>query len=208
MMPLYHRGSDIPTTLFSGTEGVSIIAMGTFVDDKIKLTYQDYRHFPDDGRRHEIIDGEHYVSPSPSTNHQNASRHIQFALYEQIERSGRGHVFNAPMDLELAPVDVVQPDLIVVLDEQRHIVLPSRIRGVPDLLVEILSPSTSERDQTLKRKLYESHGVPEYWIVDVDEQVVHRFILDKGRYGEAEDFHDTITFAGATVDLTDVWRRV
>jgi Uma2 family endonuclease len=182
--------------------------MGTFVDDKIKLTYQDYRHFPDDGRRHEIIDGEHYVSPSPSTNHQNASRHIQFALYEQIERSGRGHVFNAPMDLELAPVDVVQPDLIVVLDEQRHIVLPSRIRGVPDLLVEILSPSTSERDQTLKRKLYESHGVPEYWIVDVDEQVVHRFILDKGRYGEAEDFHDTITFAGATVDLTDVWRRV
>jgi len=61
-----------------------------YVDGTVKLTYEEYRLFPDDGRRHEIIDGEHYVSSSPNTNHQSVSRHIQFALYEKIELSGLG----------------------------------------------------------------------------------------------------------------------
>ena len=89
------------------------------MNGKSLLTYEEYRHFPDDGRRHEISHGEHYVSPSPGTAHQSASRHIQFALYQKIEAEGSGQVFNAPMDLELASTDVVQPDLIVVLDEHR-----------------------------------------------------------------------------------------
>lgn len=181
--------------------------MSVYVGGKTKLTYEEYRHLPDDGRRHEIIDGEHYVSPSPSTDHQNASRHIQFFLYDQIERSGRGQVFNAPMDLELSPTDIVQPDLIVVLEENRDIVLRSRLRGVPDLLVEILSPSTSDRDQTLKLALYESRGVPEYWVVDVDDRSVRRYRLEGARYGAPETCRDSIEFAGAAVDLAEVWRR-
>lgn len=182
--------------------------MSVYVGGKTRLTYEEYRHLPDDGRRHEIIDGEHYVSPSPSTDHQNASRHIQFFLYDQIERSGRGQVFDAPMDLELSPTDIVQPDLIVVLEENRDIVLRSRLRGVPDLVVEILSPSTSDRDQTLKLALYESRGVPEYWVVDVDDRSIRRYRLDGDRYGAAETCRDSIEFAGATVDLTEVWRRI
>lgn len=180
------------------------------MNGKTLLTYEEYRHFPDDGRRHEIIYGEHYVSPSPGTAHQSASRHIQFALYEQIEAVGRGQVFNAPMDLELASTDVVQPDLIVVLDEHREMILPSRLRGVPDLLVEILSPSTADRDQSLKKTLYEGHGVPEYWVVDVEDHCIYRYLLSGAAYAEPERCTDHITFAAVdvTVDLTGIWRRL
>jgi len=182
--------------------------MSVYVDGKTKFTYEEYRLFPDDGRRHEIIDGEHYVSPSPSTDHQKASRHIQFALYEQIEQTGRGQVYDAPMDLELAPTDVVQPDLIVVMNESSDIVLRSRLRGVPDLVVEILSPSTAEIDRNLKRSLYEHHGVAEYWVVDVEDRAIHRYRLTDGSYGAAETFRDSISFRDAVIDLTAVWRRI
>lgn len=182
--------------------------MSVIVDGRTKLTYEEYRHFPDDGRRHEIIDGEHYVSPSPSSSHQNASRHIQFALYEQIEKSGVAQVFDAPMDLELSPVDVVQPDLIVVLNERREIILPSRIRGVPDLIVEILSPSTSDRDRTLKLSLYELRGVPEYWVVDTEDRSVLKYTRGESGYDEPEVCRECISFLEATVDLTEVWRRL
>jgi Uma2 family endonuclease len=180
------------------------------VNGKSLLTYEEYRHFPDDGRRHEIIRGEHYVSPSPGTAHQSASRHIQFALYQQIEATGRGQVFDAPMDLELASTEVVQPDLIVVLDEHREMILPSRLRGVPDLVVEILSPSTAERDQSLKKTLYEGYGVPEYWVVDVEDHRIDRYVLSGAAYAEPERCTDRITFAAAavTVGLSAIWRRL
>ncbi|MFP4331432.1 MAG: Uma2 family endonuclease [Spirochaetaceae bacterium] len=195
-------------TVALGYPGGYAIAMSVIVDGRTKLTYEEYRHFPDDGRRHEIIDGAHYVSPSPSSSHQNASRHIQFALYEQIEKSGVAQVFNAPMDLELSPVDVVQPDLIVVLNARREIVLPSRIRGVPDLIVEILSPSTFDRDRTLKLSLYELRGVPEYWVVDTEDRSVLNYTRGESGYGEPEVCRESISFLEATVDLSEVWRRL
>ena len=182
--------------------------MSVIVDGRTKLTYEEFKHFPDDGMRHEIIDGVHYMSPAPGTDHQNASRHIQFSLYQQIELEGRGQVYNAPVDLELAPTDVVEPDLVVVLEEHRDIVLRSRLRGVPDLVVEILSPSTSKRDRSLKLALYESHRVPEYWIVDTDDRSVHQYRFESAGYGPPEVCRESITFAGATVDLAEVWRRV
>lgn len=182
--------------------------MSIVVDGKSKLTYEEYRHFPDDGMRHEIIDGAHYMSPAPGTDHQSVSRHLQFALYREIEENGLGFVFDAPTDLQLALTDVVQPDLIVVLREHREIILPSRIRGVPDLVVEILSPSTSERDMTLKRGLYEHHGVPEYWIVNIDERSIQRFRLQGAQYGEPEICTERIDFADAEVDLSRIWQRL
>lgn len=187
--------------------GAIIRVMSVRVDGRTKLTYEEFRHFPDDGRRHEIIDGVHYVSPAPGTGHQSVSRHIQFALYQQVELPGRDQIFNAPVDLELAPTDVVEPDLVVVLEHRRDIVLASRIRGVPDLVVEILSPSTAERDRTLKLSLYESHGVPEYWVVDTDSPLVYRYTLGDSGYHAPARCEREITFAGATVDLRDVWAR-
>ena len=81
---------------------------------KTKLTYHDYLQLPDDGKIHEIIDGDHYMSPAPETDHQTVSRWIQYQLFEQIEKQGTGHVFNAPTDVELTETDVVQPDLVII----------------------------------------------------------------------------------------------
>lgn len=182
--------------------------MSVHVDGTTKLTYEEYRLFPDDGRRHEVIDGVHYVSPAPTNPHQAASRHIQFALYSQIELEGRGIVVNAPIDLELDDTNIVQPDLVVVLNDRRSIVTPSRMRGVPNLVVEILSPATAAVDRSLKRALYEGAGVPEYWIVDVEDRRLDRYVLGEETYAEPEIHRDSIEFAGARVDLTDVWRRL
>jgi Uma2 family endonuclease len=200
---LTRAGNLAPPTGIDYTCLMSVVENGV-----VKLTYAEYCQLPDDGNRHEIIDGVHYMSPAPSTRHQSASRHIQFSLYQQIEEPGLGSVFDAPTDLELSPTDVVQPDIIVVLNEHRNIILPSRLRGKPDLVVEILSPSTSERDQGIKRSLYAQHGVPEYWVVDADEQVVLRYTLGGDTYGEPLQCTTTISFAGATVDLQRVWERL
>lgn len=148
-----------------------------------KLDYTHYVCFPDDGQRHEIVNGEHYVNPAPSTYHQTISRRIQFELYTQIELQHLGQVFDAPVDLQLGEHDIVQPDIVVVLSEHEKIITPSKIKGIPDLIIEILSPSTAEKDRVLKRRVYEASRVPEYWIVDPLEHHVTQLVRDsRGNY--------------------------
>jgi len=175
----------------------------------IRLTYKEYVLFPSDGNRHEIIDGRHYMNPAPSPRHQAVSRHIQFQLYGQIELQKLGEVIDAPIDVQFSEWDVVQPDLVVVLSANR-IITPSKVKGVPDLIVEILSPSNRGHDLELKRQLYEQSGVPEYWIVDPDDQSVTRYRLQADKtFARPEVFHDSIQFESsvckAVVDLRRVW---
>ncbi len=175
---------------------------------KSKLGYEHYICYPNDGRRHEIIDGDHYVNPAPTTNHQRFSRRIQFQLYDQIEETGRGEVFDAPCDVQLTDHDIVQPDLIVVMNERRLIITPAKIEGVPDLIVEVLSPTTKKLDRVLKKDLYERVGVPEYWIVDPNDHAVEQFVLREGKY-VLEGTHSTritvATIENVRVDLSKVW---
>jgi Uma2 family endonuclease len=177
----------------------------------VKLTYDEYVLFPDDGRRHEIIDGRHTMNPAPSPMHQYVSRHMQFQLYQQLELSGLGQVINAPIDLQLSDCDVVQPDLVVVLNG--NAIITSRgIQGIPDLVVEILSPSTSEHDQQLKLRLYEQARIPEYWIVDPEDKVVFQYHLTENSvYAAPLCQKDRIQFqrqsVTADVDLSTVWYR-
>src|SRR5690606_8328074 len=98
-----------------------------------KLGYAQYVKFPDDGQRHEIIEGMHTVNPAPSTYHQAVSRRIQFQLYSAIELRGFGEVIDAPVDVQLSPHDIVQPDLVVVLVQNR-IITPTKVKGLPDLI--------------------------------------------------------------------------
>ena len=183
--------------------------MSVIVDGKVKLTYRELEQFPDDGKRHEIIDGEHYVSASPSTYHQTVSRRLQFELYQQLELTGLAQVFDAPTDVELSEIDILVPDIFVVDEVRRQIISPSRIIGSPDLVIEILSPSTSKRDLELKRQVYEKRQVPAYWIVDPNAQRIAVFDLTEGRYVERGSFHDQIDYAvggnRGTVDLGRVW---
>ena len=132
-----------------------------------RLTYDDLLRLPDDRLRHELIEGTHHVTASPNTRHQRVLGEMYFALRSHLERHPGGSLFLAPMDVVLSPRDVVVPDMVYLSAERAADVLtPQDIRGMPDLIVEVLSPGTAGRDRTVKQALYERQGVTEYWLVD------------------------------------------
>ena len=145
---------------------------------------------PEDGKRYEAIDGNVYVTPSPSLRHQRVAHKLALALHPILEEPGHG-VLVPDFDIEFPETgEGVRPDLIFVSEERGHLLEQDAFRGGPDLVVEILSPSTAERDRGLKRKLYQRQGVAEYWVVDPEarEVLVWRFgmgILDPEPYREA-----------------------
>ena len=124
-----------------------------------KLTYADYELLPDDDLRHEIIDGEHYVTASPVTRHQRISLKLLHLIQSYLETHPIGELFSAPFDVVLSFHDVVVPDLIYLSKVRAHLLTVKNLQGAPDLAVEILSPGTKPRDERLKRDLYERAGV-------------------------------------------------
>ena len=182
--------------------------MAVIINSQTKLTYEDYVLLPEDGKIHEIIGGEHYMTPVPETYHQTLSRRIQFQLYGQIEEKGLGVVFNAPTDVQLSEIDIVQPDLLVIAEDRKSMISPKKVIGPPDLIVEILSESTRNKDLKLKLDLYQKSRVPEYWLVDPVGQEVTQYRLRSDRYEETGRFRDRIAFEGMpniAVDLRKVW---
>jgi Uma2 family endonuclease len=137
----------------------------------VKLTYDDFLLFPDDGQRHELIDGEHFVSPTPAVRHQVIVGNLYFLIRTYLVAHPIGRVIGSPLDVILSRFDVVEPDLQYVSNERAHI-LVDWVRGAPDLVVEVASKSTRKRDVTIKRDLYERWGVGEYWFVDADPKSV------------------------------------
>jgi Uma2 family endonuclease len=171
-----------------------------------KLGYREYCCFPDDGRRHEIIDGDQYVTPAPSTAHQTISKRMQHQLYTQIELAGLGIVFNAPVDVQLTEHDIVQPDLVVILADRTRMITPTKVNGVPDLIIEILSLSNAAHDTALKKQLYERTGVAEYWIADPDNQRLERYRLVAGAYRLEPQADPATALAGRlSVRLAEIW---
>jgi len=137
----------------------------------IKFTYRDYLQLPDD-KRYELVEGELFLVPSPNLNHQRISRQLEMALWLYASRHALGEIFYAPCDVVFSEINVVQPDLLFVSTERMGILTEANIQGAPDLVVEILSPSTGQRDLGIKRSLYAKYGVAEYWIVDPDNKTV------------------------------------
>jgi Uma2 family endonuclease len=140
-----------------------------------KLTYEDYAQIPDDGRRHEIIDGLHYVSPSPTRTHQVTLLKLALRLAPFAQEHQLGEIYPAPFDVLLSPHDIVQPDLQFVSTARLGIVTEANVKGAPDLAIEILSDSTRRRDENLKRDRYEQLGVQEYWLLDGSRKTVRIF---------------------------------
>ncbi len=139
----------------------------------VKLTYDDFVLFPDDGQRHELIDGEHYVTPSPNTRHQQISGRLYLLIATWLETHPIGQIFYAPYDVVFSHFDIVEPDLLYLSNERAATVLtPLHARGVPELVAEIGSPGTRKRDGTIKRRLYERTGVSEYWMIDPEADVI------------------------------------
>ena len=142
----------------------------------VKLTYDDFLLFPDDGKRHELIDGEHYVTPSPIRKHQAIVVNLTGIIWPYLQAHPVGRVFGAPFDVVFSDFDVVEPDLLFVSAARRDQVLTTKnVQGAPDLVVEIGSPSTRKRDETIKRRLYERFGVAEYWVIDPELDTIKVF---------------------------------
>jgi len=143
-------------------------------------TVADYLNLPDAGERVQLIAGEYVVNPSPSSSHQNAAMSLALSLAAH-QRPRGGYVAFAPLDVVLGDDTVVQPDLLVVVAARRSIVTAERVIGAPDLVVEILSPSTRKLDSVTKRDLYGKHGVREYWLVDPEAERVEVYVLAADR---------------------------
>jgi len=136
-------------------------------------TYSDLVALPEDQLRHELIDGEHFVSPSPNTGHQEISKRLFRALDAHVERHHIGEVLFAPFDVKLSLFTVLVPDLVYFTTERfARVVNEKHATAAPDLVVEILSPGTRRRDKGRKRAVYDREGVREYWIVDPEARSI------------------------------------
>jgi Uma2 family endonuclease len=174
-----------------------------------RVTYEQYRQFPSDGMRYEILDGELDVTPVPSPRQQFASKKLQRILEEFFESGGQYVVFNAPLDVILADTDVVQPDLVVASRAQ---ISERGVEGAPLLLVEILSPSSIPLDRQAKAARYRTRGVPHYWIVDPAARTLEclrlvgeAYLLDAS--GREDDRLAVPAFEGLTIILASLWLR-
>mgnify|MGYP001160191493 FL=1 len=182
----------------------------------MRLTYDDFVLFPDDGKRHEIIDGEHVVTPSPNVRHQVLVRRLSYDLENYFRsQTQAGQVFTAPLDVLLSPFDIVEPDLFVVTGDQAGILTEKNVQGPPALVIEVLSKSTRKRDAQTKRRLFERSGVREYWLVDpeLDAVQVFRPTLE-GRLArvveltaEDGDVLTTPLLPGCQIDVRELFRK-
>jgi Uma2 family endonuclease len=144
------------------------------------LTMAEYRNLPETGPRYQLVEGDLYVAPAPNCFHQDISRNLQAVLVNYLSRHPIGVLYSAPFDVYLTEIDVFQPDLLIVLNENRRILTDAGAEGAPDLVVEILSPKTRQLDLVDKKRVYARLGVKELWIIDPDklEVTVYRFDED------------------------------
>ena len=145
-----------------------------------KLTYADYLETSDD-ERYELLNGELIEYPSPKEIHQSVLGNLYLILAKFIRERSLGKVYFSPFDVVLSDTNVVQPDILFISNERADIITPDNVQGAPDLVVEILSPATAERDRTVKLDLYATYGVKEYWIVDPRRQDDYGSVAGGGR---------------------------
>ena len=179
----------------------------TAAKKKGHFTWQDYRSWPDD-ERWEIIDGEAFaMTPGPSTRHQRIQGELSRQFGNHFNDRKR-EFFPAPTDVKLSEENLVQPDLLIVCDEEK--IQPSHIEGAPTLVVEILSPTSIMHDRLRKMELYGRFGVMEVWLVTPYPWLVEIFVLDGERYRlqgtySKEDTFRSPTFPDLEVDLVPVF---
>ena len=167
--------------------------------------------FPDDGKRHEIIDGVHYVTPSPVTRHQAILGRLYLSIGNFLESHPQlGRVYFAPFDVIFTRWDVVEPDLLVIAGDQLDILTTKNVQGAPAIVVEILSPGTRKVDEQIKRRLFDRGGVREYWLIDPELDLVKMYRRgDDGGFSriaeltrEAEDTLTSPVLPGLSLALT------
>lgn len=150
--------------------------------EKRIYTYEDYAKLPE-GTPCQLIGGKLIMTPAPSTYHQEISKRLGYLLYEYAELKQKlGKVFHAPIDVYFEDEETYQPDIIFISNNRVGIIKKEKIEGAPDIIMEILSPSTAYYDLVHKKDIYAKHGVKEYWIVDPIEKWIESYKNENGKF--------------------------
>jgi len=155
--------------------------MAIAIPKKKKCTYEDYAKLPE-GASYQLIGGELIMTPAPTPYHQYISGNIYSILKEFVEKNNLGQLYYSPIDVYFEETETYQPDIIFISKERLNIIKETKIEGAPDLVIEILSPATAYYDLRKKFKIYEKHGVKEYWIVDPEEKSIEIYINEKQKF--------------------------
>ena len=177
---------------------------------RIRFTRSDYKNLPEsEVNRYELMEGDLVMVPSPSWRHQQISLRLALHLADFVRSHRLGAVAQAPLDVVLGQ-DIAQPDILFVASERLGIVSELEVCGAPDLVVEILSPATAQRDRTFKRTLYARHGVPEYWLVDPESETIEVLRLGPagfrraGLYGLGQSAR-SLLLAGLEIPVDEIF---
>lgn len=155
-----------------------------------RMTYEEFMALPDDGKRYELIEGELILNPSPVPRHQEIVGNIYAALRGFFQTHAIGRVFLGPLDIVLADATILEPDVLAILNERAPLIGPKNVQGAPDIAVEVLSPWSRRRDEGVKRRLYEHHGVNEYWIVDPESEIVRIYRRAGAAFDRPVEIHN------------------
>ena len=178
---------------------------------RLKFTIREYMTTPED-KRYQLLDGEMILAPSPTTKHQRILLKLLRSLSAILVDRDLGLIWSAPLDVVLSDYDVAQPDILFVSNERADIITEANIQGAPDLVVEVLSPSTAGYDRGYKQVLYGRHGVREYWIVDPDAETVDILVegedglIPLGSNGNTGEL-TTALLQGLTLNLDELFHR-
>ncbi|MBI5192128.1 MAG: Uma2 family endonuclease [Nitrospirae bacterium] len=183
--------------------------MATRFKEKTRYTYEDYMKTPDDVR-YELIDGDLLMSPAPNIRHQIISGNINALIRSYVKDKELGTVFYAPCDVVLGDENVFEPDILFISKQNSGIIADANIKGAPDLIVEILSPSTADRDLINKKRIYAKYGVKEYWIADPQEKTVELFILNNEQFDlkksyAQDDVIESVILQGLRIPLKEIF---
>lgn len=180
-----------------------------FISEKPLATYDDYKKTPEGGN-YQLIGGEIIEMTAPSLYHQKILQNLNYYLSVYIRQNGLGEVYVAPTDVYFSKTETYQPDLLILLTESLHKMQESKIEGAPDLIVEILSPSTGYYDVKYKKSVYEKFGVKEYWIVDPKDKTIEIYQNSQGKFVLTSELSKTGTaqstlLSGFIVELEKIF---
>jgi Uma2 family endonuclease len=170
------------------------------------FTYQDLQSFPEDGKKREIIGGKLFVAAAPSTRHQKLMSELFGLIWLFLKTHPIATVFFAPTEVMFDEFDSVEPDIFVVLKDSRAEITEKRVVGAPDWIIEVLSPSNSDYDLEIKRKLYRNHGVL-YWVISPVDETVTVWDEEKRVY-KAGDEIEVLVLPGFRLNVAELFNAV
>ena len=178
---------------------------------RVVLTYEDLAALPADGKRYELHEGEISITAAPRPRYQQVVGNLYLILAEHVRRLRLGEIFLSPIDVILARITVLEPDLVYLDQERLARVSERAIEGAPTLAIEVLSPATAANDRGIKRQLYVRYAVPHYWIVDLDARVIESYRLTGNDYEPGPRLEGTQPaalppFPDLLLDPVAVWR--